>query len=330
MPFKCEVYLLTNIAIGNYHFNHIIQQFDEPHPNCYSENMGEITPKEALDDYKAVYMPYRNFAERTREEYQNDLEDFIEFLEQSGINNAQELSVPIVERYSARLEEYGLSSFTRKRSVIAIRSFLSFLHQEGHIDNNIAKKIIIPFTETKTPHVLTKTECNKLRTACADNPRDIAIIELLLQTGITLSELVHLTINDIELGEKDESFMRVIGSRGRKERLIPLNIKARVALKTYLDVRWNENNIVLFLNRFDEALGESGVQKMLRKYLKKARINKVSIHTLRHTFGLQHIVKGTDPKTIQDVMGLKDARSTIIYQIMAKEVAVRELQENSI
>lgn len=87
---------------------------------------------------------------------------------------------------------------------------------------------------------------------------------------------------------------------------------------------------VLFLNRFGETLGERGVQKMLRKYLQKAGIEKASIHTLLHTFGAHHIAKGTNPKTVQEVMGLRDLRSTSIYQTLAKEVIKKELQNNAI
>ena len=193
--------------------------------------MGEITLKKALDDYKMVYMPYRNFAERTREEYQNDLEDFILFVEQAGINNVGSLGLPIVERYIAHLEEKGFASLTRKRKVVTIRSFSSFLYQDSYIDTNIAKKIALPFTEYPSPNFLTQNECDKLRTVCADNLRDTAIIELILQTGIKLSELVHLTLNDVELDDsgKSQGFIRILGSQGKKERVIPLNDKAQAA-----------------------------------------------------------------------------------------------------
>jgi integrase/recombinase XerD len=292
--------------------------------------MGEIKVRKAFEDYKAVYMPYRNFADRTRVEYQNDLEAFIRFLEQSGINHVRELGIPIVERFGAVLEQKGFASFTRKRKIVAVRSFLAFFFQEGYIDSNIAKKVILPFTENKTPFVLTQAECDRLRKSCTTNPRDAAIIELLLQTGITLTELVRLTVDDIQLGDKDQGVMRIIGSRGKTERMIPLNTKASMALYNYLRRREQSENSILFLNRFDEPLRESGVQKMLRKYLIGSKIRGASIHTLRHTFGAQHIAKGTDPKTIQDVMGLKDARSISIYQTLAKEVVSRQLQENSI
>ena len=158
--------------------------------------------RKALDDYRTVHMPYRNFADRTREEYQNDLEGFVRFLEQSGISHIQAIGLPIIERYVALLEQKGFASQTRKRKVVAIRSFLLFLYQDGYISTNIAKSVILPFIESSTPHVLTQNECNRLRNACTDNARDRAIIELLLQTGIKLSELVHLTVDDVDVREK--------------------------------------------------------------------------------------------------------------------------------
>src|SRR5688572_2826431 len=121
--------------------------------------MREITIRKALEYYKTVYMPYRNFAERTREEYLNDLVGLVEFLEKSGINHVKELGLPIIERYAAHLENDGFASLTRKRKIVSIRSFLSFLYQDGYIDTNIAKRIVLPFTESTTPNVLTQTEC---------------------------------------------------------------------------------------------------------------------------------------------------------------------------
>lgn len=298
--------------------------------------MGEITLKKALDDYKTIHMPYRNFAERTRVEYLNDLEGLIGFLDKVGINHVNALGLPVIERYVAHLEQEGLASRTRKRKVVSIRSFLSFLYHESYIATNIANKVVLPFTESTIPSVLTQTECDQLRNACASILRDQAIIELLLQTGIKLSQLIDLTLNDVEFdetektGDKQKGFMRITSSRGKKERLIPLNTKACIALKNYLGIRGDTESDNLFLNRFGEPLGERGVEKMLKKYLKRAGIGRATIQTLRHTFGAQHIAKGTDLKTIQEVMGLKDTRSTAVYQTLAKEVISRELQENAL
>lgn len=295
--------------------------------------MGKMTLREAVDEYKNVYMAYRNFAERTRVEYYNDLEDFIEYLEKSGVKNSGGIALPIIEGYVAKLEQKGYASLTRKRKVVTIRSFLTFLYQDGYINTNIGKKVVVPFAESKTPNILTQKECDRLIKGCAGNPRDRAIIELLLQTGIKLSELTRLTVDDIEFekgGEKISGFVRIAGGRGKKGRIIPINSQAYLPLKNYLHGREGSKNNTLFLNRFDEPIGERGVQKVLRKYLKRAEIGRASIHTLRHTFGAQRIINGIDQKTIQAVMGLRDARSASIYQTLAKEVVKREMQENSI
>lgn len=294
--------------------------------------MGEITLKKALDDYKSVYLAYRNFADRTREEYLNDLEDLVRVLQKVGIQNVGEVSVPIIERYIARLEQKGFASLTRKRKVVAIRSFLSFLYQDGYITTNLAKRVVVPFVEYTSPNFLTQRECNRLREACSANPRDSAIIELILQTGIKLSELVHLTLDDIELDETGnvKGFIRIKGSVRNKERIIPLNTIACEAISRYLSFRGNIGDNVFFTNKFGEQLGERGIQKILTKYLKAAKIERASARTLRHTFGAYHIARGTNPKLVQEVMGFKDDRSAEIYQVLANKVMLREMQENSI
>lgn len=262
--------------------------------------MGEMTNKEALDEYKNVYMAYRNFADRTRIEYQNDIESFIEFLEKAGIQHVKRMSLPIVERYVAYLEQNGFASLTRKRKVVSIRSFLLFLYQDGYIDTNISKQIVLPFAESTTPNILTETECHRLLEACAHSPRDRAIIDLLLQTGIKLSELTQLTIDDVEFKQINENingYIRVLGGSGKKDRLIPLNASAYYSLKDYLGARIGAANKTLFLNRFGEPLGKRGVQKILKSYINRAGIGKASIHTLRHTFCAQHIAKGASTST---------------------------------
>ena len=280
-------------------------------------------------------MPYRNFAERTRVEYLNDLEDLTTFLAKAGIHLVMDLGLPIIERYVAHLEQKEFAGSTRKRKVVVIRSFLSFLYQDGHITTNIAKKVILPFTENSVPHILTQTECDQLRKACAKSVRDSAIIELLLQTGIKLSEITNLTLNDVQLTNPNQiqtgkiGFIRING-RGKGERIIPLNTKATLALNNYLTIKNHIGNSILFLNRFGEPLGDRGIQKMLRKYLKNSGIEGASIQTLRHTFGVQHLAKGTSLKTIQEVMGLKDVRSASVYQSLAREVIIREMQENAL
>ncbi len=291
--------------------------------------MVEITVRKALEDYKTVYMAYRNFADRSRVEYLNDLEDLVEFLEESGTSIVEKLGLAQVERYLAFLERRGFADATRKRKTVAIRSFLKFLYQDQYISSNLAKHVIPPFVDNKTPSFLTEAEYNRLKDACAGNARDAAIIELLLQTGIRLSELTRLTINDIELTQ-DNGIIRIGGGRGKEERILPLNSKACNALKAYKAERPTSAVPNLFLNKFSQPLGARGIEKMLRKYFKMVGIGKASVRTLRHTFGVHHALKGTTTETMQKVMGHKDSRSTLIYIELAKKMAGRELQENAL
>jgi integrase/recombinase XerD len=198
--------------------------------------MGEMALREALEEYTSVYMAYRNFAARTRVEYQNDLDDLIGYLEKSEITKVGELRLGQIERYLAHLENKGYAGATRKRKTVSIRSFLKFLYQNQYISSNIAKQIIPPFIDSKTPKYLTESEYNRLREACAGNVRDAAIIELLLQTGIRLSELTSLTIDDVEI-QSDGGRIRIRGRRGKEDRILPLNYKTSQALSDYLSQR---------------------------------------------------------------------------------------------
>jgi site-specific recombinase XerD len=298
--------------------------------------MGEITLREAFEEYKNIYLPARNLAERTREEYTNDLVDLVEFLEKAGIKRVGDVGLIHLERYLAELDRRGYAGSTRKRKTAVIRSLFSFLYADGHITNNIARKLIPPLAENDLPRVLTQNEYQRLLKSCSGNKRDGAIIELLLQTGIRLSELTRLNISDFELqdgtnGETVEmGSIQIRGKKGGSGRIIPLNNKACKAVGDYLQVRADEDSNILFLNRFMKPLGQRGVQKVVRKYLELAEIQGASVHTLRHTFGAHHIAKGTSLKTVQRVMGHKDERSTSIYNLLANELTNRELGEHAL
>ena len=291
--------------------------------------MGDITIRRALDDYKATYMAYRNFADRTRIEYQNDLENLVEYLDKSGKSRVGDLQLAQIERYLAELESRGFAGATRKRKAVTIRSFLKFLYQDRYIDRNIANQLIPPFVDSKMPTYLTEAEYNRLREACAGNVRDATIVELLLQTGIRLSELTSLIFDDIELKD-DGGLIRIRGGRGRKERMLPLNSKACQTLNAYLNQRSDTDNSALFLNRFGKPMGDRGVQKIIKEYFHQSGIIGASVHSLRHTFAVQHIIKGTSLKTIQEAMGHQDIRTTEAYIPLANELSKKELEINSL
>lgn len=297
--------------------------------------MGEITFQQALEEFKSIYLPARNYAARTRKEYANDLGELTEFLGQIGVSRVGDIALTHLERYLALLDQKDYAGATRKRKTVAIRTFFNFLAQEGYIANDVSKRLITPYAEYKLPRVLTRAEYQRLIDACAGNPRDTAIVVLLLQTGIRLSELVRLKIGDIELPAEeisDQAFgqLRILGGGGRKDRMVPLNSKACQALNDYLKTRSEDQFHSLFHNRDGSVLGPRGVQKMLHKYFAQTGIGGASVHNLRHTFGAHHAAKGTDIKTIQEVMGHKDVRNTELYLSLAKELQRKDLEKNAL
>ncbi len=298
--------------------------------------MTNLTLPEALSSYCQVYIPSRNFAKRTRIEYVNDLEDLIGFFEQGGLTQVDQVTIPSLEQYLAELDRRGYAGATRKRKYSSLRSLFRFLCINGYIGEDISQRLPPPHYENKEPRVLSEVEYKQLLRACAYEPRDAAIIELLLQTGIRLSELTRLTLDDIELPAQinheaaNVGIMRILAGKGRKDRTLPLNYKACKAIRAYLRMRPKVEENEIFINKFSRPLGPRGVQILVRKYMDEAEIKGATVHSLRHTFGTHHVARGTSLRTVQEALGHKDLKTTSIYVSLAREVMNKELQEHAL
>jgi integrase/recombinase XerD len=163
----------------------------------------QISLQDALKQYREVLLAARNLAPRTRIEYVNDLEDLIDFLESHCfLFLAHRVQRSHLESYFAELDRRGFTGNTRRRKYASLRSFFGYLHEAELIDDDATQKLIPPASEHYQPRVLTEGEYKRLQLAVAHEARDSAIIELLLQTGMRLSELSRLTVNDIDLPQK--------------------------------------------------------------------------------------------------------------------------------
>jgi len=296
---------------------------------------GEVTLNQALTHYETVYMPARNYAAKTRVNYRNDIAGLIEFLQKNGSKNPEDVSLNALEAYMAELDRRGLTGSTRTRKTYAIKSFFAFLTQYRYTDNNVAKRLIPPKQERKEPRVLTEREYKALLRAVSHNTRDAAIIELLLQTGIRLSELSRLRLNDVDLPKRmsrdpDNLGVLYIKGKGGKERSIPLNYKACKALKAWLKIRPDVDHEGLFVTKFATPMGLRSFQYTVQKYLKEAGIKGASVHTLRHTFATHHVARGTDLRSVQAALGHADLKTTSIYVHLARTVIKRQLQEHAL
>ena len=298
---------------------------------------GEREPSldEALTHYETIYMPSRNWAQKTRVNYRSDIADLLRFLEEQGKKDPNRLDLQDLEAYMAELDRRDYAGTTRRRKVSSIKSFFGFLKQYGYIANNVAERLTPPAREHKEPRVLSKREYQALLRACSHDTRNAAIIELLLQTGIRLSELARLALDDIELPKRISRDPANTGSvfvhgKGRKERTITLNYKACKALKAWLKIRPNVDTNSLFVSKFLKPMSPRAYEYIVKKYLKEAGIKRASVHTLRHTFATHHVAKGTSLRTVQEALGHADLKTTSIYVQLAREVMNKELQEHAL
>jgi len=235
----------------------------------------------------------------------------------------------------AELDRRGYAGTTRRRKTSSIKSFFRFLKQYGYTNNNVAERLLPPEREHKEPRVLSKREYQALLGTCTHDIRHAAIIELLLQTGIKLSELARLTLNDMDLPRRvskdpTNTGTLLVHGKGSKERTITLNYKACKALKSWLKVRPEVDSNSLFVSKFRETMSPRVYEYIVKKYLKEAGIKGASVHTLRHTFATHHMAKGTSLRTVQEALGHADLKTTSIYMQLAREVMNKELQEHAL
>lgn len=299
------------------------------------ENGDVETLDQAVALFEVVGMPSRNLAARTRTEYGNDLRDLVRFLAGQGITKLADVALPHLEGYMAHLDRRGHKPATRNRKTHTIKTFFSFLERQGLVQNNPALRLIPPRNLKREPRFLTEEEYTRLLRACSHNVRDAAIIEVYLQTGMRLSELVNLKIEDLELPARisrdpDNMGQAHIRRKGGKLVTIPLNYKACQVLATWLKARPTVEQPEVFISKFRTSLSGRAVQYVVAHYLKEARITGASVHTLRHTMATHHVARGTDLKTLQETLGHASLATTSIYVQLAKKAQRKALQEHAL
>jgi len=256
----------------------------------------------------------RNASDHTVINYSTDLRDFGKFLGDSPIEGVTYL---FLRRYLAHMRERNYSKRTVARKLATLRSFFRFLYREGYIKTNPATSVITPKLDKKLPVFLDTGEVVKLIEAPDDRDlsgaRDRAILETLYSTGMRVSELVRLNINDIDfIGGVAKAF-----GKGKKERLAPIGDKAVRAIRKYLDKRGSGKlggKKAVFLNKNGGRLTDRSVRRVVGKYIKILSLREgISPHTLRHSFATHLLNRGADLRSVQELLGHMNLSTTQIY-----------------
>ncbi len=278
----------------------------------------------------------RGLSGNTVAAYGNDLGQLVEFLEESRALPRAGAGWESIEQqqltaYALDLQERGYSPTTRARKIAAVKSFFNFLIEEGLVRDDPTEAIAAPKIGRSLPKSLSEDEMGRLLEeaasgSSAESRRDAAMIELMYATGMRVSELVGMSIDDLNLREK---FVRCMG-KGSKERLISLHDEAALVLDDYMQrVRprflehrkdEDEREDALFLNRRGDRLTRQGFWLALKECGRRANIaTPITPHTLRHSFAT-HMLRGGAPiRYLQELLGHASISTTQVYTHLAQE-----------
>lgn len=250
--------------------------------------------------------------------YQRDLLQMADYLGGEGITAASDVTEDILGEYVAYLKQKGKAASTVSRSIASMKAFFQYMQETGEIGENPAAALRAPKIEKKIPEILTVSEVEKLLKQpsgdSAKECRDRAMLALLYATGIRVSELIHLSVDDVNM---ECSYLAC--EMNGKVRKIPFGSEAKRALQLYLaEARaafvGDESNRSLFTNCSGKPMSRQGFWKLIKHYAEKAGITKdIAPHTLRHSFAAHLVANGADLHAVQEMLGHSDISTTQIY-----------------
>lgn len=265
--------------------------------------------------------------------YRRDLEKFLAFLDAQEISDFASVNETTLNAYILMMEQKQFATSTISRNIAALKSFFDYLEHYESFRSNPAARLKAPKIEKKAPEVLTVAEVTKLleQPAGRNNKelRDKAMLELMYATGIRVSELVSLTVNDINV---QAGHIRC--SEHGRERIIPIGSVARVSLRQYLkqarpSMLADDNSSILFPNCSGQPMSRQGFWKILKQYAAKAGIaSDITPHTLRHSFAAHLLENGADLRSVQEMLGHSDISTTQIYLKM-NTGRIRDIYSNT-
>ena len=275
------------------------------------------------------YVSFKNnLKQNTIIAYKSDLKIFLSWISNNN-NKFSDVDRVVINNYLASRLDSGVSVSTIQRIITCIKSFYLFLYENNFIQSNPAQLIDNPKKRRKLPIIISENEIEALlscpNTDTISGMRDKCILELLYSSGLRISELLKIKVNQIT---QDKSFLKIKG-KGGKERLVPIGSSAMSSLLTYIDTyRCNIKNIdnveMLFIKETGAVISRQECWKMIKKYALASNINKkISPHNLRHAFATHLLNNGADLRTVQMLLGHASLSTTQIYTHIAKDRLVK-------
>lgn len=285
---------------------------------------------ECLTRYEEHLRLQRNLSEHTIRAYIGDLTSLFEHCAQSGIASVEQLTLPAIRSWLATQQSKGGARTTIARRAVAVRTFTAWATKQGVLKEDVGERLATPRSQRTLPTVLTINETeevfNSLASAVGEDVhphaiRNVAIVELLYSTGIRVSELCGLDLEDID---RARNTIRVFG-KGRKERTVPLGAPALKALDAWInDARASylsaSSGLALFLGARGKRIDPRTVREVVYSALQALPNSpRVGPHGLRHSAATHLLERGADLRTVQEILGHASLATTQIYTHVSEE-----------
>lgn len=270
----------------------------------------------AIDDFADYALLVKGRSEATVKGYRSDLRSLVDFAA-----SFEEFTLIAVRGWLADAVQRGLARSTMARRTAAVRAFSTWAYERGHIDSDVAARLVTPQVNRHLPDVVTPARAGEL-VAAAINPdpdgpeasRDRAMLELLYATGMRVAELTGLDIDDIDVGR---GLARVTG-KGDKQRVVPFGDTAAQAVNTWLDRRSEltakgQGGRALFLGSRGGRIDQRQVRRVVDRAAQRTGDNALSPHALRHSAATHMLEGGADLRVVQELLGHSSLQTTQIY-----------------
>jgi integrase/recombinase XerD len=282
-----------------------------------SKNLIEDQTLRSFLDYLHIE---KGLSPNTVKSYQSDLSIFFVWLSGNCNSSIENTKSEDLELFIKHLFKLGFKSTTINRKISSIKTFYVFLKKQKLINTIPTEDIIVPKQEKNLPKSISEKEVeillNSINGSSNIELRDKAMMELLYATGVRVSELVNIKLNDIDFNRR---VIRVIG-KGSKERLVPFGEKAFIALNNYLTSREKSITKEIFLSNRGTGITRISFWNRVKFYLSRCGLGiEISPHTLRHAFATHILNRGADLRSVQMLLGHSDLSTTQIYTHIAKQ-----------
>ncbi len=274
--------------------------------------------KQEIVEFIVYLKEIKHTSENTVVSYERDLRKMETYLMSLDITQVTQVTATSLNSYILYLEKEGKKPATISRNIASMKAFFQYLLKQGILKEDLTEELKAPKIEKKLPEILSMEEVEQLldqtKGSTPKEQRDSAMLELLYATGIRVSELVGLHMDDINL---QMEYVKCKDSH--KERIIPFGNVAKEAVSKYLAegrkaLVKDEQNLWLFTNCFGQPMTRQGFWKLIKGYGKKAGIrHEITPHTLRHSFAAHLVNNGADLHAVQEMMGHSDISTTQVY-----------------